>query len=138
MLRYLTILSHHPWTSVRLGSSPRERSAMGQKVVVSLVDDLDGGKADETVQFSLAGKHYEIDLSDHNATGLRDALTTYIGSARRPGTTARIRSTTPTGRAVSDREQNHAIRDWAREHGTKVSDRGRIPTNVIDAYNAAH
>lgn len=97
---------------------------MAQKVVVSLVDDLDGGKADETVQFSLDGNHYEIDLSDHNATALRDALTIYVRSARRPEGTARNQSTAATGGAVIDRVQNQAIRDWAREHGNKISDRG--------------
>lgn len=113
-------------------------SDMAQKVVVSLVDDLDGGKADETVQFALDGKHYEIDLSDDNAAALRDALAAYVASARRPGGNTRTRAAASSGRAGIDREQNQAIRDWAREQGMKVSDRGRIPTEVTDAYNTAH
>jgi hypothetical protein len=85
---------------------------MAQKVVVSLVDDLDGGKADETIQFSLDGKHYEIDLSDNNATALHNTLASYIESARRPGTTNWNRSTSPSARPGIDyREQNQAIRD---------------------------
>ena len=40
---------------------------MAQKVQVLLVDDLDGGEADETVAFSLDGVAYEIDLSTNNA-----------------------------------------------------------------------
>ena len=111
---------------------------MAQKVVVSLVDDLDGGAADETVQFSLDGKHYEIDLSDKNAAALRDALVDYVGAARRPSGGTRTRTTAANARAGLDREQNQAIRDWAREQGMNVSDRGRIPTEVTDAYNAAH
>ena len=36
----------------------------------------------------------------------------------------------------ADREQNRAIRDWARAQGMKVSDRGRIPADVLQAYQA--
>lgn len=111
---------------------------MAQKVVVSLVDDLDGGKADETVQFSLDGKNYEIDLSDANAAALRGTLADYMGSARRPSGRVQGRAAATNGRATLDREQNQAIRDWAREQGMNVSDRGRIPSEVIDSYNTAH
>jgi hypothetical protein len=34
-----------------------------------------------------------------------------------------------------DREQNQAIREWARKRGMKVSDRGRISSEVTDAYH---
>jgi hypothetical protein len=111
---------------------------MAQKVVVSLVDDLDGGSADETIHFSLDGKHYEIDLSDKNAAALRDALNSYLDSARPSSGTRQKPSSTPSGRPVIDREQNQAIRDWARSQGKKVSARGRIPTEVTDAYNKTH
>ena len=37
----------------------------------------------------------------------------------------------------SSREETRAIREWAREHGHKVSDRGRIPKSVLEAYKAA-
>jgi len=58
---------------------------VAQKVTVSLIDDLDGDKADETVEFGLDGKSYEIDLSTGNADKLRDALASYVTAARRPG-----------------------------------------------------
>ena len=45
---------------------------MAQKVEVLLVDDIDGGEADETVSFSIDGTSYEIDLSKKNAAKLRD------------------------------------------------------------------
>ena len=111
---------------------------MAQKVVVSLVDDLDGGTAHETVQFSLDGKHYEIDLSDTHATALRESLASYIGSAHRPSGTRRARTASSTISPSVDREQNQAIRDWARTKGMKVSDRGRIPSEVLTAYHQAH
>ncbi|HEY2203671.1 MAG TPA: Lsr2 family protein [Pseudonocardia sp.] len=113
---------------------------MAQKVVVSLVDDLDGGQAAETVQFGLDGRSYEIDLSDDHAAALRDALAEYVAGARRAsgsGGARRARAASGASRATGDREQNQAIRDWAREHGHNVSDRGRIPTEVIEAYQQA-
>ena len=64
---------------------------MAQRVEYILEDDLDGGKADETVQFGLDGVEYEIDLSDRNAAKLRDTLTMYIGSARKIPTRRRSR-----------------------------------------------
>lgn len=110
---------------------------MAQKVTVALVDDTDGGAADETVEFGLDGKGYEIDLSDTNAEKLRAALTRYIEAARRSGGSRRraTSSATAAPRPSVDREQNQAIRDWARTHGMKVNDRGRIPSDVIEAYN---
>lgn len=112
---------------------------MAQQVTVTLVDDLDGSEAEETVEFGLDGAFYEIDLSEDNAERLRDALADYVEHARRAGGRKRA------GRAVAgraprsasaDREQNQAIREWARKQGMNVSERGRIPKEVTDAYNA--
>jgi nucleoid-associated protein Lsr2 len=113
---------------------------MAQKVTVSLVDDLDGSEAEETVEFGLDGASYQIDLSEDNAERLRDALAEYVDHARRSGGRKRAATRPPAGRtprpATADREQNQAIRAWARKQGMKVSDRGRIPSEVIDAYNS--
>jgi Lsr2 len=112
---------------------------VAQKVTVALIDDLDGDQADETVQFGLDGKNYEIDLSSKNADRLRDVLADYVSAARRPSGGRRARSgpaaSAPSARPSVDREQNQAIRDWARKHGMKVSDRGRIPADVLEAYH---
>ncbi|HEY0578029.1 MAG TPA: Lsr2 family protein [Pseudonocardia sp.] len=111
---------------------------MAQKVTVSLVDDLTGKQADETVAFGLDGKSYEIDLSSSNAGKLRGALADYVAAARRGG---RARANAASASAASgrggavDREQNQAIREWARKRGMKVSDRGRIPADVTSAYH---
>ncbi len=110
---------------------------MAQKVQVLLVDDLDGGSADETVQFALDGVSYEIDLSTKNAAKMRDALAGYVGEARRLGSRSRSRR----GRAqasVSGGGSAKQVREWARANGYQVSDRGRVPANVQDAYRAAH
>ena len=113
---------------------------MAQIREVRLVDDLDGEPADSTVEFGIDGKNYEIDLSEANAKRLREALAEFVAAARRAN--GRRRSAAPAaaaGRRPSiDREQNQAIRDWARKRGMKVSDRGRIPAEVLEAYHREH
>ncbi len=104
---------------------------------VILVDDLDGGSAEETVSFGIDGASYEIDLSKQNAAKLRDMFSDYVAKARKIGRKSRTRRS--GGGAVSaDREQNQAIRDWAKKRGLAVSDRGRISAEITEAYNAAH
>ena len=114
---------------------------MAQKVQVLLVDDLDGGEASETVKFGLDGMNYEIDLSDANAQGLRDALAGYVGKARKLGRGTAGRGgaatrTRGTSSAASDREQNRAIREWAKRQGLEISDRGRISADIMERYQA--
>ena len=108
---------------------------MAQKVQVLLVDDLDGGPADETVTFGLDGVSYEIDLTSANAAALRDAFGPWVGHAREVGGRSQ-RATSPRSR--SSRGDAQAIRDWAKAHGHKVSERGRISAEVKAAYEAAH
>jgi hypothetical protein len=116
---------------------------MAQKVDVRFVDDLDGSEASGTVTFALDGRAYEIDLSDDNAARLRDSLATFIAAARRTGSrrSRSQRSTTseaPAAPTRPSREATAAIRTWARENGHDVSERGRIPKAVIEAYNSAN
>jgi len=111
---------------------------MAQKVTVSLVDDLSGAQADETVSFGVDGKSYEIDLSSKNADKLREALADYVAAARKPGGGRRAAAASAARRPAVDREQNQAIREWARNKGMKVNDRGRIPSEVVDAYHQAN
>lgn len=113
---------------------------MAQKVTVTLVDDMDGTQAEETLEFGLDGAAYQIDLSGDNAERLREALADFVEHARRAGgrkrTTGRPAAAGRAPRPASaDREQNQAIREWARKQGMKVSDRGRIPAEVLDAYH---
>ncbi len=106
---------------------------MAQKVNIILVDDIDGTDAAETVLFGLDGATYEIDLNDKNAAALRDALAGYVGHARKV-TTSKGRKTRATTSGPSARE----LRDWARSNGHQVSDRGRVPADVREAFEAAH
>jgi hypothetical protein len=95
---------------------------MAQKVQVTLVDDLDGTEAEE------------IDLSKKNATALRQALARYVGAGRRVGG----RRTTGARRGRPRGNGTAAIRDWAKAKGYKVSDRGRVPANIVEEYNKTH
>jgi GNAT superfamily N-acetyltransferase len=108
---------------------------MAQKVQVLLVDDIDGSEATETVSFGLDGVAYEIDLSSGNAGKLRGELTQYVEHARKSGS-AQVRRRRQ--RSGAGREQSARIREWARSHGHKVNERGRIPANIVAEYEAAH
>ena len=110
---------------------------MARKVEVKLVDDIDGGEADETLRFGLDGTNYEIDVNAKHADKLRAALARYVTRARRVGrgpVVASARSGRPTAR--SDRAQNQAIREWAKKEGIELADRGRIPGNIVKQYQA--
>ncbi|MCW2816206.1 MAG: hypothetical protein JWN84_3661 [Nocardioides sp.] len=110
---------------------------MAQKVNIVLVDDIDGSEAEETVTFGLDGTTYEIDLNSKNAQELRDALAGYVGYARKVTTTRRngARKSAPaSGGGTSAAE----IREWARSNGHDVPERGRIPGEVRDAFEAAN
>lgn len=113
---------------------------MAQKVSVQLVDDVDGSTAESTVEFGLDGVSYAIDLSAENAAELRDGLATYLATARRTGGRkqrggkANKNASAPN---TADRQRNQAIREWAREQGMQVSDRGRIPAEIAEAYDKA-
>jgi hypothetical protein len=107
-----------------------------------MVDDIDGSQDDvSTVQIALDNVSYEIDLSADNATRLREKLAHFVDNGKKVTTHPRGRK--PTSRRVVasapvGREQAQAVRDWARNNGCTVSDRGRIPKNVQEAFDNAH
>ena len=107
---------------------------MAQKTVVELVDDLDGGEADETVTFALDGVNFMIDLSSENANRLRDTLAEYVGHARR---TDRRNGRTAVRRG-DGKPDTQAIREWARSQGESVAERGRISQDLVMRFQAAH
>ncbi|MFJ6937334.1 Lsr2 family protein [Streptomyces sp. NPDC101118] len=107
---------------------------MAQKVQVLLVDDLDGGEADETVTFALDGKSYEIDLTTANADKLRSLLEPYTKSGRRTGGRAATGRTKGRAVAASGSSDTAEIRAWAKANGYNVNDRGRVPAEIREAY----
>ena len=134
------VLSQHkvriPRNSVR--ACRRERRQMAQKVLIQLVDDLDGtASADVTkVEFGLDGVTYEMDLSSDNAERIREVFGEYIPRARRTG--GRLNRGAPTRTARSaDANEAAVIREWAQQNGLQLAARGRIPGHVVEKYQEA-
>ena len=120
---------------------------MAQKVQVLLVCDLHEDEVEgvETVAFGLDGSSYEIDACEQHAADLRDAFAPFVGAARRAGRPAQTpgprrasRGSSRPAASGSDRERVQAIREWARSNGHKVSERGRLSSSLIEAYEKAH
>jgi hypothetical protein len=118
---------------------------MAQQTRIELLDDLDGSAADETITFGLDGATYEIDLSAANADAFRKSVATFVDHATRAGRhkpgTKQARTTAAkqaAGTHRNQRERTRAIRTWASAAGYTVSDRGRIPAHIIDAYDRTH
>ncbi|MGH3761200.1 histone-like nucleoid-structuring protein Lsr2 [Actinophytocola sp.] len=111
---------------------------MAQKVLVQLVDDLDGTSSQDvtTVLFGLDGVSYEIDLSESNAERLRESFAEYVDSARRVGGRVK-RGTRPAGSKSATASEAGQIREWAQENGFELAGRGRIPSHVVEAYRQA-
>ncbi|HEU0130263.1 MAG TPA: Lsr2 family protein [Mycobacteriales bacterium] len=113
---------------------------MAQKIQVMLVCDVcEGGKpGSETIPFAVDGSSYEIDLCDKHAKGLRDSVASYVGAARR----ASAGGSRPRGRggrgSAADRQRTQEIRAWARKKGMQVSERGRLSSEIVAQYEAAH
>ena len=112
---------------------------MSQKTRLVLVDDIDGSPAAETIRFSLDGVEYEADLNEAHAEALRESFAEWIGPARRVSGRKRVAgrrsSSSSTPASTSDTAK---VREWARQNGYTVSDRGRIPSNVREAYELAN
>ncbi|OLT35042.1 hypothetical protein BJF84_16000 [Rhodococcus sp. CUA-806] len=128
---------------------------MAKKVSVQLVDDLDGSLIEEgsgeSIEFSVSGVDYVIDLKNKNANEFHRKLDYYIEHGTRVG--GRKRKPAPAGAVASgaddtaatasvktkrDPAQTRAIRQWAADEGYEISERGRIPADIEEAYNAAH
>lgn len=112
---------------------------MARKTLVELVDDLTGEAADESVRFGLDGIEYTIDLTKGNAAELRTRLEVFVESAQRVKATKGTRTIGEKRKSQGlGREQNQAIREWARANGEKVNERGRIPSELLTRFQEAH
>ena len=106
---------------------------MAQRIQTLFIDDLDGSEAAGTVRFGLDGTEYEIDLSTAHGGELRSALEQYIRHARRTGTARRA----PRSRNGNNAVDTAKVREWAKEQGIEIKDRGRVPATVVEKYQAA-
>jgi hypothetical protein len=116
-------IRHYMWTV----------SLMATKTVVTMHDDLTDEHADTTVSFGLDGRDYEIDLTDTNAEELRKTLGKYVEAGRKVGGVRRRRRPSSPAAEVDPK----AVRAWAAAKGYQVSNRGRVPAAVVEAYRAA-
>lgn len=121
---------------------------MGRKTVQVITDDLDGKELPEDtkpVALSMGRTTYNLYLSDDNHGKLLAALEPFISGAETASAgAASSRSTAPS----ADKEKLRKVREWAQAtkytytnaKGDKVTlgDRGRIPQEVVDAYDAAN
>jgi Lsr2 len=111
---------------------------MAQRIQVLLVCDVHGDETPgtETVLFAVDGTTYEIDTCDAHAIELRDAFAPYVAAGRRAGRGAgapsgrRRRGTARPAGGVDPA----AVRAWARSNGVKVSERGRISSEVLEQF----
>ena len=114
---------------------------MARKVVVELVDDIDGtvfGEDGESITFSVNGVDYEIDLKGKHASKFHKQIGFFIEHATRVGGRKR-RSDRPVAPDAPPRRGNgKEIRAWAAEQGYEISSRGRIPAEIEQAYQDAH
>ena len=115
---------------------------MARKVVVEMVDDIDGtaiGDDGESIHYAVDGVEYVIDLKDEHAKELRETFEYYIAHSTRVG--GRKHRADRPGNATAGkrpRGETQKIRTWALEQGYELSTRGRIPTEVEQAFRAAH
>ena len=115
---------------------------MAKKVII--VDDIDGTEGDGIVthRFSLGSDFYEIDLCPQNLLSLRTALEPFVSAGRRVRGGNRRKpepAPRPQGNSALDfpRQQRLAIRNWARDNGYDVADRGAFSQDVLAAYREA-
>lgn len=94
-----------------------------------LVDDMDGGDADVTIAFVINGDSYSIDLSHKNAEKFHKAIEPFVQAAK-----PHDRMSVVQGEVVAV-QQRQAIRDWAKKAGYDIAERGRIPQDIVDAFN---
>ena len=112
---------------------------MATRHIAQLTDDLDGTVLEDgegkQITFAIDGRAYEIDLSTANADSFYKALSPYVDAARSTSTSG-SRGGRQASRAKSDVDLG-AVREWARANGHTVSDRGRVPITIVEAYKAA-
>lgn len=110
-------------------------ASMAKTTITQITDDMDGSKNAEEVPFSFEGNSWTIDLNSKNKAKFEAALKPYMDA----GTRSSGRSGRRSGKSAPSRRKDYTeIRKWAKENGHKVSDRGRVPAAVTEAFDAAH
>ncbi|MFJ4866668.1 MULTISPECIES: Lsr2 family protein [unclassified Streptomyces] len=110
---------------------------MVQKHVTIYIDDLTGQETDEGAvhTFTLNGVNYEIDLSPDSYDRMLEAFGPFLKAGRKVGNKKRS-AVAPQSHTVGP--STAQLREWAKEQGYDINDRGRIPVAIREAYDAAH
>ncbi|QMP84594.1 nucloid associated Lsr2-like [Streptomyces phage Endor2] len=103
-----------------------------ERVIIDLVDDIDGTGTARTITFAVDGVTYEIELNRKNEAKLMKAMAPWVTAARKVSATRQTRR-----RRAPKKVDNAAVRQWAGENGVEVSATGRVPKAVIEQYEAA-
>jgi hypothetical protein len=107
---------------------------VAQRIQTLFVDDIDGSEAEGTVRFGLDGAEYEIDLSVTHSEELHNVLAPFAAHARKVGGTRRVARGARRNVSAID---THKVREWAREQGIEIKERGRVPANIVEKYREA-
>jgi hypothetical protein len=109
---------------------------VAQRVITQLISDLSGDEIAEgkgqTVEFSIRGTSYSIDLTEKEATAFDKSTAMYIEHATKIG--GRRKSASSSKSDYDPKE----VRAWARGRGLDVPERGRIPLEIVERFKAAN
>lgn len=114
-------------------SAEKGPELLASEVNVVITSDLSGEPGASTVAFGLDGLNYEIDLTPDEQAELRDRLAIFVGHARQGKRKASAKKSVSLVAGTTPR----AIRQWAKDQGMDVPDRGRLPKSLVQAYEAA-
>jgi len=113
-------------------------SVVAQKVSVTYACDYDQKEIPQGQhrlrRFSIDGRDYEIDLCLKHSERFDDAIGKYASHARK--SSARVPRT--KRRTAAHRKHSAEVRAWAKANGMAVSERGRIPAEVVSKYESTH
>jgi nucleoid-associated protein Lsr2 len=118
--------------------SGKGETDVAQKVSVTFACDYDSREIPSgehlTRAFSLDGRDYEIDLCEKHSQKFDETMKRFADKARK--VTSKV--SRAKRRTTAHRRRSAEIRSWAKRSGLDISDRGRIPSNVIGKYEANH
>jgi hypothetical protein len=107
---------------------------VAKSTITQVTDDLDGSANAEEVSFAYNGTKYTIDLSRKNRTAFEKALKPYVEAGTKVA--SRSGSRRSKSKSSNGRRDLADVRAWAKQNGMKVSDRGRVSSSILDAYDA--
>ena len=134
------------WNSLRLSRrgedifSTRGKGgpAVAQKLSVTYACDFDEREIPQGQhrlrRFSIDGRDYEIDLCLRHSERFDEAVSSFATHARK----ASARPVRTKRRTAAHRKHSAQVRAWARANGFALSERGRIPSDVVSRYESTH